>query len=393
MINKFACRRAALNYAAGAVLALSVAAIPLGALAQSLAPFKIGVLASLTGSAADINNEELTGLKLRLKQIDYRIAGRQVELVVEDDAADPGTGLTKLQKLVEHDKVDVVVGPFLGHVTAAVEDYIGRKGIPNILLAPSAPETVRKPNQLVPSWNYIQLGRMMGDYAATKLGYKDAVIVSSKYTFGIRTSDGFRDGFTAAGGKVQKEVYVPLGTADFGPFLASLPAGVAVFSAIPGADAIKFVKAREEYGQRDSMPLLAIITTVDGALLPAMGDAALGAVAVTDYMTDMDTPENRNFIAAYRAEYNRIPTSYYAALGYTIGQMIESALTSTSGNSDARILFDALKGVNFKSPNGNLRFDQEKRYPYLDYYFVKVVSKDGKPGYEILDVMRDVRPD
>ncbi|MCZ7561171.1 MAG: ABC transporter substrate-binding protein [Burkholderiaceae bacterium] len=389
--NKFSPRRATMICAVGATIAVSLA--PLVAFAQSAAPFRIGVLASLTGGVADINNDEVNGLKLRLKQAGYQIAGRKVELVIEDDAGDPSTGVTKIQKLVERDQVDIVVGPFLGHVIAATQDYIGRKGIPNIPLVGQAPESAKQPNMLVPSWNYVQLGRLMGEYAAKKLGYKDAVIVSSKYTFGTRASDGFRDGFTAAGGSVKKEVYVPLGTADFAPFLTGLPQGATVFAAIPGGDAIKFVKARHEYGQRDSMPLVAVVATVDGALLPAMGDAALGAVAVTHYFDDLDIPENKQFIEAYKREYGKVPNSYYSALGFTIGQMIESALVATGGRSDPASLVGALKAVDIKTPQGRLRFDPEKRFPYLDYYFVKVVSKGGKPGYTVLDVLRDVRPD
>ena len=56
-------------------------------------------------------------------------------------------------------------------------------------------------------------------------------------------------------------------------------------------------------------------------------------------------------------------------------------------------LLPAMKSVDIRTPQGRLRFDPAKRYPYLDYYFVKVVAKGGKPAYQILDVARNVRPD
>lgn len=377
------------------IAAVSLAAImaPLAAHGQTVAPVRIGVLASLTGSVADVNAGQLKGLRLRVKQLGGRIAGRTVELVVEDDAGDPNTGVVKAQKLIERDRVDVLVGPFLGHVMAAIQDYVGRKGVPTLPLVGQTPENVRHANIVVPSWNSAQLGRMMGEYAVKKLGHRNAVIVSSKYSFGTRVSEGFRAGFTAAGGKVRQEVYVPLGTADWAPFIGGLPEGAAMFSAVPGADAIKLVKTRHEFGQRDSLPLLGPISTVDGMLLPAMGEAALGTVAVTHYLDDIDIPENVRFIEDFRREYGQRPTGYYEALGYTIGLVIEAALRATRGRSEPAILLPALKAVDIPTPQGRLRFDPDKRYPYLDYYFVKVADKGGKPAYRILDVLRNVRPD
>jgi len=367
--------------------------MPVAVHGQGVIPLKVGVLASLSGSVADVNAGELNGLKLRLKQVGHQIAGRKIELVVEDDAGDPNTGLAKAQKLIERDRVELVIGPFLGHVTAATQDYLGRKGVPVLPLVGQTPENVRQPNILVPSWNSAQLGRMMGEYAAAKLGHKSAMIVSSKYSFGTRVSEGFRAGFTAGGGIVRREVYVPLGTADWAPFVGGLPEGTAVFSAVPGVDAIKLIKTRHEFGQRDSMPLLTPISTVDGMLLPAMGDAAVGTVAVTHYFEDLDIPENTRFVEDYRREYGKPPAGYYEALGYTIAQIIEAALKATGGRSDPATLLAAMKAVDIRTPQGRLRFDPEKRYPYLDYYFVKVIAKGGKPAYQVLDVVRSVRPD
>lgn len=377
------------------IAAMMIAALtkPMTARGQAVAPLKIGVLASLTGSVADVNAGEVKGLRLRMKQLVGQVAGRKIELVVEDDAGDPNTGVVKVQKLIDRDRVDVLVGPFLGHVMAAVQDYIGRKGVPTLPLVGQTPENVRHANIVVPSWNSAQLGRMMGEYAARKLGQRNAVIVSSKYSFGTRVSEGFRAGFTAAGGKIRQEVYVPLGTADWAPFIGGLPEGTAMFSAVPGADAIKLVRTRHEFGQRDSLPLLGPISTVDGMLLPAMGEAALGTVAVTHYLDDLDIPENVRFIEDFRREYGQRPTGYYEALGYTIGLVIEAALRATRGRSEPAILLPALKAVDIPTPQGRLRFDPDKRYPYLDYYFVKVVDKGGKPAYRILDVLRNVRPD
>jgi branched-chain amino acid transport system substrate-binding protein len=372
-----------------AVAALLVSTPP-DAAAQ--APLKIGALGPLTGGAAVVGTGEVNGIKLRLKQLDHQIAGRKVELFVEDDAGDPATGLTKAQKLIERDQVEIFLGPLLSHVVLAVQDYVGQKGVPQITFVAQPPEAAKYPTTFVPSWNAVQIGRIFGDYAAKKLGYKRVVIVSSQYVFGKRVSDGFREGFTAAGGTIAGEVYPPLGTPDFAPFLGGLPAADAVFSFFPGADAVKYVKARQEFGL-DKMPLLAISSTVEGMLLPAQGDAALGALAIGHYLEDFTIPANRAFVEAYTKEYGKPPLGYYPALGYTLVQILEDALKRTGGKSGRAELVEAIKRVDVASPQGRFRFDPAKRFPIIDYYITRVVKKDGKPVHELVDTLKEVRPE
>jgi branched-chain amino acid transport system substrate-binding protein len=373
-------------------LLAAVALLDPASRAAAQAPLKIGALGPLTGGAAVVGTGEVNGIKLRLKQLDNQIAGRKVELLVEDDAGDPATGLTKAQKLIERDQVEIFLGPLLSHVVLAVQDYVGQKGVPQLTFVAQPPEAAKYPTTFVPSWNAVQIGRIFGDYAAKKLGHKKVVIVSSQYVFGKRVSDGFREGFTAAGGTIVKEVYPPLGTPDFAPFLGGLPAADAVFSFFPGADAVKYVKARQEFGL-EKTPLLAIASTVEGMLLPAQGDAALGALAIGHYLEDFSIPANREFVEAYTKEYGKPPLGYYPALGYTLVQILEDALKRTGGRSGRAELVEAIKRVDVASPQGRFRFDPEKRFPIIDYYITRVVKKDGKPAHELVDTLKEVRPE
>lgn len=357
------------------------------------AELKVGVVASITGGVADINISELNGLKLYLKQIGHSAGGRAIELIVEDDAGDPARALARVRKLVELDKVDILVGPFLAHVVAATKDYIGASGVPNLVLSGQTPENATHANIFVPSWNSVQLGSLMGRYVHDELGFRTANVVSSNYGFGIRVSDGFKAAFEAAGGKINADLYVPLGTADWLPFLAGLPAADTAFSAIPGADAIKYVQARADLGLTETMALSAVIATVDGVLLPSMGSAADGAIAVTHYLESLDTPANLAFVESYTAEYGVAPAGYYEALGYTIGQIIGETLGHTGGDADAGRVLAAWRALDFVSPQGRFRFAPDKQFPILDFYFVKVVDDGQKRGFEILDVKREVLPE
>jgi branched-chain amino acid transport system substrate-binding protein len=139
---------------------------------------------------------------------------------------------------------------------------------------------------------------------------------------------------------------------------------------------------------------VAIITTVEPIVLPAQGDAALGSLAITHYLDTLDNPVNRHFVAAYTREYGEPPRGYYAALGYTIVQILEQALKRTGGKTTpAEALVAAMRGVEFDSPSGRFRFDPDKPFAIMDFYIVKVVKKEGKLGYEVVDVLKEVRPE
>ena len=362
--------------------------------AQAPGPIKIGVIGPLTGGQAIVGEGSVNGIKLRVKQLNGEIAGRKVELIIEDDASDPTLGLTKARKLTERDNVDIIFGPLMSHVVSAVQDEIGRKGIPQMTLVAQPPENAKYPTTLIPSWNAVQIGRLFGQYAYQKLAYRRAIILSSQYVFGTRVSDGFREGFTQAGGTIVREVYPPLGTADYAPFLVGLPQADTVFSFVPGGDGIRYVKARQEYGLNERLPLLAIISTVEGMLLPAQGDAAIGSLAITHYLEDPTIPKNREFIAAYTKEYNKPPLGYYPALGYTLVEILDEALKRTGGRTrPADQLISAIRRVDFQSNQGRFRFDPVKPFPILDFYIVKVVKKDGKLFHEVVDVIKEVKPE
>src|SRR5438309_2079099 len=110
------------------VLATSLAA-PLGASAQS-APIKIGFLAPLTGPFAQIGKDMVNGNQLYLAEIGGQVAGRKIEVLVEDDEGNPATALNKSRKLVEQDKISILTGGMLANVGYALQPYIDAQKIP-----------------------------------------------------------------------------------------------------------------------------------------------------------------------------------------------------------------------------------------------------------------------
>ena len=98
--------------------------------AQAKGPIKIGFISPLSGGMAANGKDMLAGIELALEEIGYQVAGRKIELIVEDDEAVPATGLTKTRKLVEKDGVHVMSGGLMASTGYALMPYIDSKEIP-----------------------------------------------------------------------------------------------------------------------------------------------------------------------------------------------------------------------------------------------------------------------
>src|SRR5207247_3301437 len=323
-----------------ALLVLSAAAMGQG----TRPPIKIGLLLPYTGVIA-VNGQETTrGIEFFLTKIGNKAGGREIVLLKEDDEAKPDVGLTKTRKLVERDRVDGRIGPVHSGVALAIRDYVHGQGIP--LIVPVAfTRDLTAPSKASP-WLFRvvetsdQGNFAMGTWVFKKTPYRKIVIMASDFVAGGHSVEAFKAAFKAAGGEIAKEIYAPLNTPDFAPYMAQV-AGLtadAVYAWFAGTDSIRFVKAYKEYGLAGKLPLLAYNTLTDDVLLPTLGDAALGIITVRHYSAALDTPESRTFVREYEARYNAWPTRY-VELGYVSAQLIGVAVETLKGEVGDRAAF------------------------------------------------------
>jgi branched-chain amino acid transport system substrate-binding protein len=365
----------------GALLLLA----PVVALGQGpRPPIKIGLLLPYTGVIAVNGLETSKGVELLLARIGNKAGGREIQLLKEDDEAKPDVGLTKVRKLVERDKVDVLVGPVHSGVALAIRDYVHAQGIPLIvpvaftrdLTAPAkASPWIFRVVETSDQGNY-----PMGTWVARKTQYRKIVIMASDFVAGHHSVQAFMAAFKAAGGEIVKEIYAPLNTPDFAPYMAQvagLPAD-AVYAWFAGADSIRFVRAYRDYGVAGKLPLLAYNTLVDDVLLPTLGDSALGIVSVGHYSATLDTPDSRAFVREYEAKHQAWPTRY-VELGYVSAQLIGAAIETLRGEVGDRAAFrEAIRGAaaKIRPPRGPIEFDRYQQV-ITDVYVMKV-ERQGK---------------
>jgi len=155
------------------------------ALAQ--APIKIGFISPITGAIAQAGKDMYNGCELYWEETGWQIAGRKLEVILEDNAGEPAIAITKARKLVESDKVHMLAGIILSNVAYALVPYIEAQEIPTIYPVNSADDlTQRKRPKWLVRTGFSAGGNMhpFGEYTAKVLGYKKVAIISLDYSFG-----------------------------------------------------------------------------------------------------------------------------------------------------------------------------------------------------------------
>src|SRR5689334_14194875 len=116
-------RRQFLKSTASAAVLTGLGTLPQRSFAQG-APIKVGLMAPLTGVVASGGREMVEGTQFFFDSIGNEIAGRKVELIIEDDASNPDTALQKARRLVEQANVDFLIGNLLANTGLAVANYV-----------------------------------------------------------------------------------------------------------------------------------------------------------------------------------------------------------------------------------------------------------------------------
>jgi len=357
-------------------------------------PIKIGFLIPETGPLAANGKDMANGFQLFFEEQGWKLAGREVKLITEDDEGKPPTGLAKARSLVESQGVHVLVGPLSAAVGYAVAPYVDGKKVPTIFPIVSAEDiTQRKKSPYIvrTGWSSAQPSHPFGKWVFDNLGYRRIAMIGYDFAFGWEVAAGFQRTFEEAGGQVVQKLWPPLNTPDFGPYLAQLRRDVdAVYCVFSGADALRFSKQYAEAGLKGKLPLVGGGTFTDEHVLRTMGDEVLGVVTALHYSAALATPANRKFAQAYEAKFKQIP-SYYSEGTYVAGVAMKAALESTGGEVESGDKFlAALRRVDLSdAPRGPIRFDDYGN-PIQNVYVRKVERVNGRLQNTVIHTVPNV---
>jgi len=349
------------------------------ALAQS-AKIRIGLMLPYTGTYAPLGNAITNGFKLAVAEHGGKLGGREVEYFTVDDESDPSKGPENANKLVQRDKVDVMIGTVHSGVAMGMVKIARDSG--TLLIIPNAGVNAATgalcaPNIFRTSFSSWQTSYPLGKVMVER-GHKNVVTIAWKYAFGQESVSAFTEGLEKAGGKVSKELWVPFPTVEFQALLTQIASlkPDAVYAFFAGAGAVKFVKDYAAAGLKGKIPLFGSGFLTDG-VLEAQGEAAEGIETTLHYGDGIDTPRNKAFRLAYVKAFKSQP-DVYAVQGYDAGLLYANGLDAVKGNTANKpALIAAMEKVKIDSPRGPWTLSRAHN-PVQDIYLRKVVGKENK---------------
>jgi branched-chain amino acid transport system substrate-binding protein len=367
-----------MNLKAWAVTLLSATGLCLGtgSPAQAQAPIKIGFVATLSGPAGALGQDQYDAFMMVVERNGGKLGGVPVQILKEDDQLKPDVGVQILQKLVEREKVSLLTGFTFSNVLMAMSKPMADAGVFAIISnAGPAPLAGAACNQnfYFTSWQNDMQSEGMGKYG-TDQGYKKVYTLAPNYQAGKDAVAGFKRYYK---GEIVDEVYTTLNQPDYSAEISQIAAKKpdAIYVFYPGGMGVNFIKQYKQAGLLGKIPLLST-STADGSTLPALKETALGVISGTFWGPDSTNPVSVKFVADFEKKYNRIP-SQYAAQAYDSALLLDRAIAKVQGNiADKNTFRAAIRQADFKSLRGPFTFNNNG-YPIENIYAFEV-AKDAK---------------
>lgn len=355
---------------------------------ESSGPVKIGLSVPLSGVYATLGEDMTQGFELYLEEHDGKLGGREIEVVKADEGESPQTGVPATTKLVTADQVSAVVGIVNSSTALGLQDTFVQSEVPLIIANAGADDLTADKSPYIwrTSFTNGQVGAALGGAVAEELGDKKVFLMAADYAAGQESVAGFKETFTAAGGQIAGEAFTPFGTtSDWQPFLSKVRSSgaEAVYVFYAGAEAVNFVKQYEAFGLSKNVQLYGAGFLTEGGVLDAQGASAVGTKTSLHYSHLLETDRNKEFVEAYQAAYDEVPT-VYAVQAYDAAAALDAALENAE-STDGKGIAEALEGVgDIDSPRGTWSFDEEHN-PDQPYYLREVQEVDGGFANAVVD--------
>ena len=341
---------------------------------------RVGFMLPYTGTFAQLGVAIENGVRLAIDQQGSKLGGREIEWFKVDDESEPSKGVENASKLVQRDKVDVLIGTVHSGVQMGIHKVARDTGVLNLIPNAgvlAATRALCAPNVFRASYTNSQPTLGLGK-AMVERGHKKAVWISWKYAAGDEAFEGFKQSYTAAGGTIVKELGLPFPNVEFQALLTEIaalkPDAVACFFA--GGGAVKFIKDYAAAGLKDKIPLYGSGFLTEG-VLDAAGPAAEGIITAMHYADSLNTPRDNAFRLEYAKAFRSQP-DVYAMQGYDTGLLLIQGANAVKGDLSAKpALYKALEGATIDSPRGKWTMSKAHN-PIQDIYLRRVENKENK---------------
>ncbi|MEO8387345.1 MAG: ABC transporter substrate-binding protein [Polaromonas sp.] len=341
---------------------------------------RVGFMLPYTGTFAQLGVAIENGFRMAINEQGGKLGGREIEYFKVDDESEPSKGIENANKLVQRDKVDVLVGTVHSGVQMGIQKVARDSGVLSLIPnagVHAATRSLCAPNVFRTSFTNSQPTRALGK-AMIDRGHKKAVWITWKYAAGDEAFEGFKESYTAAGGTIVKELGLPFPQVEFQALLTEIaalkPDAVACFFA--GGGAAKFIKDYAAAGLKGKIPLYGSGFLTEG-VLEAAGPAADGIVTTMHYSDSLPTQRNGQFRLNYAKAF-RLQPDVYAVQGYDTGLLLIQGANAVKGDLSSKpALYKAMESAVIDSPRGKWTMSPAHN-PVQDMYLRVVENKENK---------------
>ncbi len=346
-------------------------------------PLRIGELNSYKTFPAFLEPYK-KGWQLALEEVNAAggVNGRPLEVVSREDGGTPGEAVRVAEELITRERVALLMGTFASHVGLAVSNLAARRNVVFVAAEPLTDKIVwengnRYTFRLRPS-TYMQVAMLVPE--ATRLKQRRWAMVYPNYEYGQSAAASFRQLLGAAQPGVQfvAEQAPPLGRIDAGATVQALADARpdAIFSALFATDLQKFVREGNLRGLFRDTPVFNLLAG-EPEYLDTLKDETPEGWWVTGYpWRQIDTPEHRAFLDAYRARWQDYPR-LGSVVGYAALHSAASALKAAA-STDSEKLIAALKGLRLSTPFGPIRYRAIDHQSTMGAYVGRLARRDGE---------------
>jgi branched-chain amino acid transport system substrate-binding protein len=358
--------------------ALSVSVL-LSGIAMAADPVKIGVVTPLSGTYAGIGQQVRWGLELATKEVNAAggVMGRQIELVIEDEEANPSVAVQKAEKLFQVGKVDFLTGTVNSGSTLAVGQLAERSDrliATTVSFADSITGDKCSPNVFRVNAKAGQQSAALAAWLAKERPQAKVFYLGPDYEMGRSTVAAFKSNVDRVGGQSLGEVFAPLDSKDYTQYFGQLRASrpQVLYTSVAGNDTVRLLTQLQEFGLLGNLTVLGASGTVTAQNIDAIGKAAEGFVTGVGYTAEIDTPENKKFVAAFRAA-NKSDPDLYGADSYGLIYAYKAAVEKAKSTETAKVR-DAFRGLKWQTPQGEKTIRADDHQAEQPMYVVQVTG-------------------
>jgi branched-chain amino acid transport system substrate-binding protein len=298
-----------------------------------------------------------------------------LELIYEDEEANPAVAVQKAEKLFQVSKVDFLTGTVNSGSTLAVGQVAERNGkliATTVSFADSITGDKCSPNVFRVNARAGMQSAALADWMATTRPNANVFYLGPDYEMGRSTVAAFKSAAEGKGAKSAGEVFAPLDNKDYSPYFGQIRSSrpTVIYTSVAGNDTVRLFNQMAEFGVSRNVQVVGASGTVTSQNLAAIGRNADGFVTGVGYSPLIDSPENKRFVAAFEAANKALP-DLYGTDSYGVLYLYKAAVEKARSTDTDRVR-EAMRGMSWATPQGVKTIRAGDHQAMQDMYAVRV---------------------